>query len=427
LNTGLAEAGRRRWSTRAFPAPESRRLFVLIGCLAASGPAAMDMYVPGLPEVSASLHSSTSATQLTIALYLVGIAAGQLVFGQVSDIFGRRRPLLIGLALFLATSVACAAASSLALLVAARFLQGVTGASGVVIGRTVVRDLYGLTASARYYSRLTLIYGLAPLIAPLIGSQVLRLTSWHGVFVFIALFGAALLAGAALWFPETLPRELRRPGAVGATLATFRRLLRTRRFVGCMLTIGLSMGALVAYVSMGTFVIQERYGASTALFAVLFAANAAAMVIGNQINAHLLHRFSPLRLAAFGLSVLIAACVGLVIVGVAGLGLAMLEICLAALLGSWGFIQGNILALGLADFAAVAGAGSALIGLSQYAIAGLVAPLAGLQGSSSVTTFAIVSLSCAVAAAACAYALVIRGRGRRAAEPLELPLPDAPI
>jgi DHA1 family bicyclomycin/chloramphenicol resistance-like MFS transporter len=406
------------------PAPESRRFFVLLGCLAASGPAAMDMYVPALPNVAASLHSSTSATQLTIALYLVGLALGQLLFGQLSDIFGRRRPLLFGLLLFVASSVACALTSSLALLAAARLVQGTAGASGVVIGRTVVRDLYGLEASARYYSRLTLIYGLAPLIAPLIGSEVLRVTSWHGIFLFTGAFGTALLVGAALWFPETLPHGMRRPGAFGATLATFAMLLRTRRFVGCMLTMGLSLGALVAYVSSASFIMQDGFGVSPQLFAVLFGINALAMVVGNQINAHLLHRFSPLALSAFGLALLICAAVGLVVVGVADLSLLALELCLLGLLGSWGFIQGNILALALADHAAVAGAGSALIGLAQYSLGALIAPLAGAGGSSSVTTFAAVSLACGVAAAVSAYLLVFRGRGAVSVEPFETPITE---
>ena len=409
------------------PAPQSRRFFVLLGCLAAAGPAAMDMYVPALPAVSTSLDASTSVTQLTIALYLIGLAVGQLVFGQLSDIFGRRRPLLFGLALFVTASLACAVTSSLELLITARLLQGFAGSSGVVIGRTVVRDLYGLKASARYYSRLTLIYGLAPLIAPLVGSEVLRVTSWHGIFLLVAAMGAGLVVAAAWWFPETLPRELRRSGAWGATLATSRMLLHKPRFVGCMLTMGFSLGALAAYVSMGSFVMQDQYGASPQLFSALFGLNAIAMVGGNQINAHLLHRFAPQALAAFGLTLLVTAATGLVFVGVADLGLVALEVCLIGMVGSWGFIQGNILALGLADLAAVAGAGSSLIGLAQYALGGLVAPLAGIGGSSSLTTFAAVSLTCGVSAATSAYMLVFREAGRRSAEPVDTPITDAVI
>jgi DHA1 family bicyclomycin/chloramphenicol resistance-like MFS transporter len=391
-------------------APNSIRFFLLLGCLSAAGPLAMDMYIPALPSVASDLDASTSATQLTIALYLVGVALGQVIFGQLSDVWGRRRPLLAGLLLFLLASGFCATTSSIVALSVGRFMQGVGGATGVVIGRTVVRDLYGVRASARYYSRLTLIYGVAPIVAPSIGAQILHLTSWHGIFLVIAGFGTMLFTGAVLWFPETLPSGQRRSGSLIATGRTFSVLLRNRRFLGCTLTLGFTTGALIAYVATATFVIQDGYGASPQLFGILFGVNAFAMVAGNQVNAHLLHRFSPSTLTATGLCMLVLGAVGLFTVAIGGLGLAALEGCLICVLGSWGFIQSNVLAVGLADQAEVAGAGSALLGLAQYATGALIAPLGGLGGSRSPIPFAVVTLTCGLVAAAAAYLLVLRVR-----------------
>jgi DHA1 family bicyclomycin/chloramphenicol resistance-like MFS transporter len=186
--------------------------------------------------------------------------------------------------------------------------------------------------------------------------------------------------------------------------------VRDRRFLGCTLTLGMAMGALIAYVGTATFVIQGGYGASTQTFAVLFGANALVMVAGNQLNAHLLRRFAPSALAIVGLGLLLLGSGGLIVVAVCGVSLAALEICLACTLGSYGFVQGNVLAIGLADHTKSAGAASALIGLIQYATGALIAPVAGLGVRGSVAPLAGVSFACALIAAASAYFLVLRGQ-----------------
>ncbi len=386
---------------------DGRRFFALLGTVSAAGPAALDIYLPALPMVAADLGASTSATELTISFYLVGIALGQLVFGHLSDVHGRRSPLLVGMLLFAGASLLCAVSSSLPELIAARFAEGLGGAAGMVIARAVVRDLFGMDASARYYSRLVLIYGLAPTVAPLVGSILLQVTDWHGIFVVLGGFG--LFAAALLWwaFPETLPVERRRGGALAETFAAFGTLLHNRRFVGCALTLSAMMCALVCYLATATFVIQGRYGASVEMFAVLSGANALVMVLSNQVNAHLLHRFTPQNLVLVGMTLLLAAAAWLVVVAVAGLGLAELELGLAGLMSSWGFVQGNVTAIGLADHAAMAGSGSAVLGLTQFGVGALAAPLGGLAGSGSVWPLAIVIACAAAVTAASAYWLVL--------------------
>ncbi|MDO8213176.1 multidrug effflux MFS transporter [Conexibacter sp. CPCC 206217] len=388
--------------------------FVLLGALSAAAPAAMDMYTPALPQVADDLGTSTSSAQLTIALFLVGLALGQLVFGELSDVFGRRRPLLVGLALFTVSSILCASATTLPLLCLGRILQGAAGASGIVIARSIVRDLYGLEDSARYYSRLTLIYGVAPMVAPLIGSAVAGATSWHGVFVANAIFGVLLVSAVALKLPETLAPELRRSGSPAAARAAYATLLRDRVYVGCIVTTGLMATVLTAYVSMTPFLVTDRYGGSPQLFAILFGVNGLVMVASSQINAHLLHRVGLATLTRVGLALLLAGCAGLAAVAVGGLGLIALEASLMLLVASWGFSQGNLVAIGLANHTRIAGAGSALMGLTQFALAAAIAPLAGIGGSSSVAPMATIAVIGGLGATGAALFVL----GRRSAAPL---------
>src|SRR4051794_9984890 len=188
----------------------------------------MDIYLPGLPRLTDDFGASTSTAQLTVAFFLVGLGAGQLLTGPLSDIHGRRRPLLVGTGLYLVASLLCAAAPSIGLLIIARALQGAAAATGVVIARAIVRDLFSGRQAARYLSRLVLLYGLAPLLAPAIGGQLLRFTSWRGVFFLLAGAAVVLFAWTAIALPETLPPERRAAGTVRATLRTFGVLLRDR-------------------------------------------------------------------------------------------------------------------------------------------------------------------------------------------------------
>ncbi len=405
-------------AARSWPETSSKRFFLLLGLLAAMGPAGMDIYNPALPTMAFDLGVSMSASQLTVSLYLAGLATGQLLFGYLSDVYGRRLPLLVGLVLFVAASVLCALAPSLATLVVCRLVQGAAAASGIVIGRSVVRDLFDLEQSARYYSRLVVIYGVAPIVAPLIGAQVLTFASWEATFLVVGGGGALLLVAAALWFPETLLAGRRRSGSFSTTWSTFGTLLRHRKFLGCLLTITLMTGVVLVYVASAAFVMQDGYGASPQLFAVLFGLNALAMVAGNQANSHLVHHYSPHTLIATGLILFVGGSIALMVVAAGDLGLLALEVCLSGILGSWGLIQGNVLAISLADHPPqVAGAGSALIGFATFGFGALLAPLSGLGEQGSAISFAAISLCLAIVGSTTAYLMVLRGLGDVALEP----------
>src|SRR5690348_16767510 len=250
----------------------------------------MDIYLPGLPTLTREFATTESTAQLTVSLYLVGLGVGQLIAGPLSDVRGRRSPLIGALCVYLCATALCAVAPSIAVLVPARLAQGMSASAGVVIGRAVVRDLFSGAEAARYLSRLVAIYGLAPMLAPLVGSQILRLTSWRGVFVVLIGLGAALLAVTVFALPETLPPERRRPSSMRATAGSLGGLLKRGRFVGYGLALGFGTSAVVAYVSAAPFVVQVHFGKSAQVFGLLFALNATAMLTGSQLNVVLLRR-----------------------------------------------------------------------------------------------------------------------------------------
>jgi DHA1 family bicyclomycin/chloramphenicol resistance-like MFS transporter len=388
----------------------------VLGSVSAIGPAAMDAYLPGLPELARDFGASPSAAQVTVTTYLLGLALGQLLSGPVSDVHGRRRPLVAGMAIFTVTTLACSLAPSLPVLAGMRLVQGTSAAVGVAVGRAFVRDLYAGAAGARYLSRLMIVIGLAPILAPVVGGQLLRFTSWRGVFVALAVLGLALTAIGARLLPETLPRERRRAAGLGVTLETFARLLADRRFVGFVLIVGLGGGAMIGYVAGSSFVLQDVYGASPQLYGVLFGLNAVFLVVGAQVNAHLLATRSPRSLLRVGLVMLVVAGVALVVVvSLPTAGLALVVSPLMLQMASWSFVQANALALALTDHPEAAGTAAALLGVSQYAFGAVAAPLVGLGGSDTALPMAVVIAGCAAGAVLAFEGLVSRSSGRPAA------------
>jgi len=372
----------------------------VLGAVTAIGPAAMDVYLPGLPALADDFGASPSAAQLTLTTYVIGLSLGQLLGGTTSDVRGRRRPLVAGMAVFTVATFACSLAPSLWALAALRLVQGAAAAVGVAIGRAVVRDLHVGAAGARYLSRLMLVVGLAPIVAPILGGQLLRFTSWRGVFVALSLFGLALTAVSARFLPETLPRERRRAAGLAATTRAFGLLLRDRRLVGFVLVVGLGGGAMLGYIAGSSFVLQDVYGASPQLYGVLFAVNALFLVAGAQINAHLLTTRSPHALLRVGVGTMVVAGVGLLaIVSLPQLGLAAVMVPFMLLMLSWSFIQANALALALVDHPDMAGTAASLLGVGQYAFGALMAPLVGLGGEGTAVPMAIVIMICGIGAA----------------------------
>ncbi|MFW5418346.1 multidrug effflux MFS transporter [Nocardiopsis sp. CNT-189] len=406
----------------AAPAPAQagpRRTAVLVLVLAtltATGPLATDLYLPAFPQIAADLGAPEAQIQLTLTAIMLGLALGQLVIGPMSDAWGRRRPLLIGVAVFTLVSVACVFAPNAGVLVVLRFIQGMAGAAGAVISRAVVRDLFTGDEAARFFSRLMLITGLAPMLGPVLGGQLLLVGPWQLSFAVLAGVSALSFAAAFFGLPESLPADRRsplRPGTLGATVW---RLLRDARFIGPVLTLGLSFGAMFTYIgSFSTVSQSEVFGASAQQFSLMFAVNTLGIMIGTQVNARLIGRLETSRRLLVGLAVAgaaIAALAAMAVAGVAGTaGLYALTGVFFTMMFGMGFVFPNATTLALSSQpASVAGTASALMGSLQFVLGGGLSALAGLtaSGQASLASMALV-MSAGLAAGAAAFALSRRG------------------
>ncbi|MBT2380142.1 MFS transporter [Streptomyces sp. CB00316] len=378
---------------------------MVLGGLTALPPLSMDMYLPALPAVTDSLGAPAATIQLTLTACLAGMALGQLVVGPMSDRWGRRRPLLLGMVVYVIATAICALAPSAQLLIGFRLLQGLAGAAGIVIARAVVRDLYDGVEMARFFSTLMLISGAAPIIAPLIGGQVMRFTDWRGIFVVLTGVGIVLTLVVWKWLHETLPPGSRHTGGVGEALRTMRGLLADRVFTGYMITGGLAFAVLFAYISASPFVVQEIYGASPQTFSLLFGLNSIGLIAVGQINGKLLvGRISLDKVLGFGLAVIVLAAVALLLMttGVFGeVGLVPIAAGLFVLMSAMGVAMPNTNAQALMRTKHAAGSASALLGTSSFLIGAIASPLVGIAGEDTAVPMAVVQVVCAVAAVGC--------------------------
>jgi DHA1 family bicyclomycin/chloramphenicol resistance-like MFS transporter len=385
----------------------------MLGALSAFAPLSIDMYLPALPALSAHFQTGASEVQLTLSSFFLGLALGQAILGPLSDALGRRRPLLAGLAAYTLASLLCAMAPSISTLVAFRFIQGFAGAAGIVVARAIVRDLHTGVAAAQFLSVLMLVSGLAPILAPVIGGQLLLVAPWQGVFVGLTAFGAVLLVTITLGLRETLPPDQRQTQGLRGTIVTFRELLSDRSFLGYALASGLGVAAVFCYIAGASFVFQDIYGASPQSFSFIFGMNAVGLVVAGQVNGRLVRRFEPLKLLTAGL--ISGTVAGLVLLAVvasgplgASLGIAGFLVPLFFVVAPIGFIMPNATVLALAGAPRTAGAASALLGLLQFGFGAAVAPLVGLGGSGTALPMAAMMAGLEIAAL---LALLVLGLG----------------
>jgi DHA1 family bicyclomycin/chloramphenicol resistance-like MFS transporter len=388
-----------------------RVLFVVVlGSLTAFGPLSIDMYLPGLPAMAHSFHASASEAQLTLTACLVGLALGQLLAGPLSDRLGRRRPLLLGVAAYSAASLLCALSPSVHVFTGLRLVQGLAGAAGIVISRAAVRDLYSGVEAARFFSILMLVNGLAPILAPVIGGQLLKVTSWRGVFVTLAVIGFLLFVATVGGLSETLPVERRRGDGLRATVATMHALLRDTVFVGYALASGLSFAAMFAYIAGSPFVLEDIYGVSPQVFSAVFAANACGIVAASQLNHRLLAHATPRALLRIALLAAAAGGIALLtVVLVGGLGVWAVLVPLFVVVSMVGMVMPNSTALALTDHPDAAGSASALLGMLQFVIGAGAAPLVGVAGKHTAVPMAVMIAVLSVGALA-AMGLLTRQR-----------------
>lgn len=384
-----------------------RSLAVLLALLTVFGPISMDLYLPLLPALTLELGSATATAQLTVTACLLGLALGQVVAGPVSDRFGRRTPLVVGVVAYVITSLLCAASPTVELLILARFVQGLAGGVGIVISQAAGRDVYSGPALMRYYGRLTVLGGLAAVVGPLIGGQLAKVTDWRGLFLFLAGIGAALLVAVMLIFRETLPTAHRTSGGLRHTVRDFRRLLADRHLLGAVLVTGFVSAALFAYLSGATYVLQEHYGLSPQGYSLAFGLNSLGFMVFGHLSARLSERWSQQATLVLGLVMCAAGALGLLATGLFGLPLAAVVLSLLALVSGVAATTPPATSLALENHAELAGTASSLLGLARFGFGGLAAPLVGITGSTTALPLGLVTVV-SIGLAAATYLVLLR-------------------
>nr|WP_090345747.1 multidrug effflux MFS transporter [Mycolicibacterium malmesburyense] len=378
--------------------PSRIRMILVLGVMVALGPLTIDMYLPALPGIADELGVSSSVAQLTLTGTLLGLALGQLVIGPLSDSLGRRRPLMAGIVLHMLASLMCLFAPNIEVLGVARGLQGMGAAAGMVVAIAVVGDLFTDSVAATVMSRLMLVLGVAPVLAPSLGAAVLLKASWHWVFAALVLIAGLLLVVAATALPETLPVAHRRPLKVRGIAATYLELLRDARFVVLVLVAALGMSGLFAYISAAPFVLQGRYGLDQQAFALVFAAGAIALIGATQSNVLLLRRFTPQTIVLWALAV--ASLAGAVFVGITLAdigGLPGFIVPVWVVLAAMGLVIPNAPAVALTRHPDAAGTAAALLGAAQFGLGAAIAPLVGALGNNEFALAAVMTVGMVIA------------------------------
>jgi MFS transporter, DHA1 family, multidrug resistance protein len=386
---------------RAVPSSGRRRgpLLVIAG-VSMIGPFSVDVYLPAMPTMASRLSTSSATIQLSITTFMIGLALGQLVIGPLSDAFGRRRPLLIGLSSYTISSLACALAPSALALVSLRFVQGIAASAGLVVSLAIVRDLFAGREAARFLSYVRTLAGVGPLAAPVIGAQVLRLTEWRGVFAVQMVFGILLVIAVSRGLRETLPPSLRQSPKLRRALGSLAMVGRDAGFLSYTLPAALMSGAAFSYISGSSFVFQNGYGVSPQTFSLIFSMNVVSMVLAALVNARLVRAIGPGRLFAFGLGMLVAGPLFLLLMLIStDLGIVGVVAALSVCLIGFGFGNPNAMALAINSHPNSAGAAAGLFGILAYTAGAVAAPLGGLMNASTGAGLGLQMLTWAAAAA----------------------------
>lgn len=392
----------------------SRRLLyvLLLGALTALGPFTVDLYLPAFPLLQRDFATDEAAIQLTLTGTMIGFAFGQLLVGPLSDTVGRRGPLLVATGLHVVASITAALAPNLALLGVARVAMGFGAAAGAVAAMAIVRDLFGGRRLVVMLARLALVTGVAPVVAPLIGSALLGVMPWEGIFWVLAGYGAVMLAAAVFGIPETLPRARRQERGASTVWQRYRSVLSDRVYVGVLIIGGMTFAGLFSYLSASPFLFQESYGFDEIQYGLLFAANSIGLVIGNQVASRLAARFGPQWVLAGSTAVLVIAATLIVVFDQLGLGLWGTAIPLWFFMSACGFTFPCAQVLALDRHGKAAGTAASLLGASNAGIAGLISPIVGaVAGPEGITgtSMAVVMIGCALVAVAMLW-LVVRPR-----------------
>lgn len=373
-----------------------RRLIALLGALVAFGPLSIDLYLPALPAIAVGLRASAEAIQLSVTIFLAGFTAGMLLYGPLSDRYGRRPVMLGGILLFTLASLACVLVVAAEQLLVARFFQALGGGAASVLARAVVRDLFAPLEAIRRLSMMAMVTAIAPLVAPLIGSSILLWLGWRGEFGVLLLWGALSLLVVWRFLPESLPAERRGQMTLGQAFYAYRQIVGDAGAIGLMLAGGMSFAAMFAYITGSPFVLIELHGLSPTVYGLIFAANAVGIFAANFLNSRLARRHGAAQMARAGaLAGLAAALVLGVTISTDLFGLAGLILPLFVVVSITGLLGANCVGLLMSRFPQNSGAAAALFGASQFGFGTLASVGVSLfyDGSGQPMVWAILAAS----------------------------------
>ncbi len=379
---------------------------IVLGALTALGPFTIDLYLPAFPQVEADLGVSTAAIQLTLTATTIGFAFGQLLVGPWSDAVGRRLPLILATALHVLASLGVAFAPDIAWLMAFRVLQGFGAAAGGVVAMATVRDLFGGYPLVRMLSRLSLVNGLAPILAPVIGSQLLLVMPWRGLFIVLAAYGVVIVIAASVFIVETLPPARRVDKGHATIRDRYRALFADRVFIGVAIIGGMSFSGLFAYLSASPFLFQEVYGLDPQGYGLLFAMNSIGVVAGVQVSSRLAKRIAPQWILSVSTLVLLGSALAIIALDIAGAGFWGTVVPLWFFITACGFGFPMVQALALANHGKEAGTAASLLGAVNFGLAGLLSPIVGLFGIANAVPMGVVMASTSVVSIATLWLVV---------------------
>ncbi|TPW77346.1 multidrug effflux MFS transporter [Schumannella soli] len=371
---------------------------ILLGALVGLGPFTIDLYLPAFPKVVDELSTTDAAVQLTLTATTVGFGLGQLVVGPWSDRVGRRLPLLLATAVHVAASIGVAVAPDVIWVGVFRVLQGIGAAGGGVVAMAMVRDLFSGHALVRMLSRLALVTGLAPILAPLIGSQMLLLVDWRGIFVALAVYGFIAVVVSAFLIAETRPRGAHIPSATTTARQRYRALFTDRVFIGVAVIGGMQFSGLFAYLSASSLLLQNVYGLSPQEFGLMFGINSLGLTVCSQLSSRLMRRIGPQWILAAAIGIMLLASVSIAITALLGGALIPILVALFIMLSACGLAFPSVQVLALAHHGSEAGTAASLLGAVNFGLAGIISPLVGVLGISSALPMAAVMIGCHVVA-----------------------------
>lgn len=377
----------------------------LLGSLSLLGPFTIDTYLPAFPTIVEEFHTSASLVQVSLTTCLLGLALGQLIIGPMSDVQGRRKPLIIFLGLYLLSSLICAVAPNIYMLIVSRFIQGFAAAGGLVISRAVVRDLYSGRELTKFFATLMLIGNLGPIVAPIIGGAILSFANWKVVFLVLTFIGIILTVVVAFRLEETLPAEKRVPSNIKQVVMNFGSLLKDREFAGYAFTQGFTTAGIFAYVSGISFVYQNIYGVSPQVFSLLFGINGVGLIIGTQTVGRL-SKFSERTFLKSGLALSMSASILLVIAILVHAPLVAVAIPIFLFVTSISIIGTSSFSLAMETKGHMAGSASALLGLLPFLLGSLTAPLVGIGGEHTAVPMGVIIFASSLLAFLSYYVLV---------------------